>query len=63
MAIKICVIGQGYVGLPLALSFSEKGFEVVGLDNNFDKVKSINLGQSLIEDVKSERLTNAIKVK
>ena len=61
MAIKICVIGQGYVGLPLALSFSEKGFEVVGLDNNFDKVKSINLGQSLIEDVKSERLTNAIK--
>lgn len=60
MAIKICVIGQGYVGLPLALSFSEKGYEVVGLDNNLDKVKSINLGHSFIEDIKSERLSNAL---
>ena len=63
MAIKICVIGLGYVGLPLALSFSEKGYEVVGLDNNLDKVKNINLGQSLIEDVKSGRLSNAIKAR
>lgn len=61
MAIKICVIGQGYVGLPLALSFSENGFKVFGLDNNSDKVKSINLGCSHIEDVKDLRLSKAIK--
>ena len=61
MAIKICVIGQGYVGLPLALSFSENGYKVFGLDNNSDKVKSINLGCSHIEDVKDLRLSKAIK--
>jgi UDP-N-acetyl-D-glucosamine dehydrogenase len=61
VAIKICVIGQGYVGLPLALSFSENGFKVFGLDNNSDKVKSINLGCSHIEDVKDLSLSKAIK--
>lgn len=61
MSIKICVIGQGYVGLPLALSFSENGYKVFGLDNNSGKVKSINLGYSHIEDVKDLRLSKAIK--
>ena len=38
---KICVIGLGYVGLPLALEFSKK-FEVVGFDLSKSRVNSLN---------------------
>lgn len=61
MVLKICVIGQGYVGLPLALSFAEYGYKVFGIDNNLEKVRRINLGQSQIEDVNDLRLSKAIK--
>ena len=61
MPIKICVIGLGYVGLPLALSFAENGYIVFGLDNNLDKVRNINLGNSHVEDVANTRLSKAIK--
>ena len=36
---QISVIGQGYVGLPLALAACEAGFTVVGIDNNVIKIK------------------------
>lgn len=39
-AIKICVIGLGYVGLPLAIEFGKK-FETVGYDNDFLRVKNL----------------------
>ena len=29
---KICIVGLGYVGIPLALSFAKKNFEVCGFD-------------------------------
>ena len=29
---NICVVGLGYVGLPLAIAFAEKGFNVIGFD-------------------------------
>ena len=61
MILNICVVGQGYVGLPLALSFAEYGYKVFGLDNNLEKVRRINLGQSQIEDVDDVRLSKAIK--
>ena len=38
MILNICVVGQGYVGLPLALSFAEYGYKVFGLDNNLEKI-------------------------
>jgi UDP-N-acetyl-D-glucosamine dehydrogenase len=59
--IKICVVGQGYVGLPLALSFAEYGYRVFGLDNSIEKVNKINLGQSPVEDIDNARLSKAIK--
>lgn len=31
---NICVVGLGYVGLPLAIAFAEKGFNVIGFDLN-----------------------------
>src|SRR5690606_12221243 len=40
---KIAVIGQGYVGLPLALAFSEY-YNVVGYDVNIQRVQDLNAG-------------------
>ena len=37
--VKICVVGMGYVGLPLAIAFSEKDFKVIGFDNNSEKIE------------------------
>ena len=41
--IKIAIVGLGYVGLPLAIAFSKK-FDVIGFDNDTDRVKSLNQG-------------------
>lgn len=43
---KIGIIGQGYVGLPLAVCFAKNGFLVTGLDVNRERVKKINFGMS-----------------
>lgn len=47
---KICVIGLGYVGLPLAILLSEKGYTVFGFDTNLEKVNLIRKGISPIND-------------
>ncbi|MGH0590354.1 nucleotide sugar dehydrogenase [Bacillus mycoides] len=57
---KIVVMGLGYVGLPLAISFAEKGFNVTGYELSKKKVQLINSGQSDIIDVSSERLANVV---
>jgi UDP-N-acetyl-D-glucosamine dehydrogenase len=51
---RIGVIGLGYVGLPLAVEFAMKGFDVTGLDVDESKVRDINAGRSYILDVKTE---------
>jgi UDP-N-acetyl-D-glucosamine dehydrogenase len=55
------VIGQGYVGLPLALDAANSGFDVTGLDNNSEKVSQITEGISPVEDVTNEQLRTALK--
>ena len=45
------IIGLGYVGLPLAIRFSEVGFKVVGFDIDHRKVKMLNEGKSYIEHI------------
>ena len=45
---KIGIIGQGYVGLPLALLFSEQKFAITGFDVDQEKVKTLNSGGSYI---------------
>lgn len=47
----VAVIGLGYVGLPLAVSFAEAGYRVTGIDLDARKVDAINRGESYIEDV------------
>jgi len=53
---KIAVIGQGYVGLPLAITAAEAGFFVVGIDIDSEKVSLLSKGVSTVEDVSNERL-------
>ena len=57
---KVVIIGQGYVGLPLAMSICSAGHEVIGFDLNSKTVSSLNLGISHIEDVDSTLLSKWI---
>src|SRR5262252_1218889 len=53
---RITIIGQGYVGLPLAVEYARAGFTVTGLDTDLDRIAPLNLGQSHSPDVASEDL-------
>jgi UDP-N-acetyl-D-glucosamine dehydrogenase len=55
-SLHIAVIGLGYVGLPLATTFAEAGFEVTGIDVDPQKVDSANRGESYIPDISSSTL-------
>jgi UDP-N-acetyl-D-glucosamine dehydrogenase len=55
------VCGLGYVGLPLALTFSEKGFPVIGFDIDQRKIDAVGKGQSYIKHIASERIAEATK--
>ena len=57
--IKICVIGLGYVGLPLARLFSTK-FDTIGLDMNQSRVDMLNAGHDTTLEVSDELLADAI---
>ena len=52
----VAVIGLGYVGLPLAVAFAEKGFPVVGIEVDGRKVAAVQRGESYVQDIPSERL-------
>ena len=52
----VAIVGLGYVGLPLAVAFAEHGFPVIGIDVDARKVTSLNLGESYVQDIPSERL-------
>jgi UDP-N-acetyl-D-glucosamine dehydrogenase len=56
---QIGIIGQGYVGLPLALLFSEAGFPVLGFDVDPAKVEALNRGESYIRHIGPERVMAA----
>ncbi len=49
----IGVVGLGYVGLPLAITFAEAGFSVLGLEVDRRKIASIESGESYINDIAS----------
>ncbi|MDQ7816776.1 MAG: nucleotide sugar dehydrogenase [Melioribacteraceae bacterium] len=57
---KIGVIGLGYVGLPLALTFAEKGFKVTGFDIDEKKIPMLNSGESYIKHIPSSRIKSAV---
>ena len=53
---RVTVIGQGYVGLPLAVEFAKAGFFVTGLDVDVDRVAALASGHSHVPDVPSDEL-------
>ena len=57
---KICVIGLGYVGLPLARLFSTK-YETVGFDMNQSRVDALMTGHDATLEVSDELLQDAIQ--
>ena len=57
---KITVIGQGYVGLPLAIAASQNSYIVSGFDINAEKIVQLSKGKSPIEDLKNEDIASAI---
>ncbi len=48
----ICVMGLGYVGLPIFLAFLKKGFKVIGIDNDSKKINLLKKGKSYIKHIK-----------
>ena len=56
--IRICVIGLGYVGLPLSVEFS-KHFSVLGFDKNSDRVKSLRSGVDSTSEISPDELAAA----
>jgi UDP-N-acetyl-D-glucosamine dehydrogenase len=54
------IVGQGYVGLPLALTFVESGFRVIGFDLDPKKVTALNRGESHIKHVGADRVAAAV---
>lgn len=56
----IGIVGLGYVGLPLALAFSQAGFKVMGFDIQKKRVDLVNKGISYIGDIKNEVLSSAV---
>jgi UDP-N-acetyl-D-glucosamine dehydrogenase len=55
---RICVIGLGYVGLPLADTFAWGGYPVLGFDIDPEKVKKLRTGQSYIGHIPSARVAH-----
>lgn len=53
------IYGLGYVGLPLALRFSEVGIKVIGFDIDMTKIDALNAGQSYIERLTEQRIQQA----
>lgn len=57
---KLVVVGQGYVGLPMAIRASQVGIDVVGLDINETTVAGLNRGYSHIDDVSNDEVMAAL---
>jgi UDP-N-acetyl-D-glucosamine dehydrogenase len=53
---KICIVGLGYVGLPLALQFARSRVQVIGVDTDVAKVDTLNSGQSYIKHISPETI-------
>jgi len=57
----VCILGLGYVGLPLAVEFARGGLTVTGIDVLESKCAQINRGESYVGDVPSEALVELVR--
>ena len=61
--VKICVVGLGYVGLPLAIAFAEKDFNVIGFDLNQEKISKYLQGIDPTNEVGNEKIRSIKNLK
>jgi UDP-N-acetyl-D-glucosamine dehydrogenase len=57
---RVGIVGLGYVGLPLAVSFAEADCDVIGVDVDGGRIAAISEGRSPVEDITDERLRAAL---
>jgi UDP-N-acetyl-D-galactosamine dehydrogenase len=57
--VRICIIGLGYVGLPLAVAFTDK-YKVVGIDINSKRVNELNLGTDTTLEIENAEMQAAL---
>ena len=60
---NVTIVGQGYVGLPLAIAASQAGYLVFGLDHNEEKVALLSSGKSILGDLTDDVIRKAIESK
>ena len=58
---RVSIIGQGYVGLPLAMAVVQGGHEIVGIDLDHSLIERLKAGKSPIVDFTDDQITSAIK--
>ncbi|MCW2782058.1 MAG: nucleotide sugar dehydrogenase [Marmoricola sp.] len=58
---RLVVVGQGYVGLPIAMRAVEVGYDVVGLDIDTERVDQLRSGRSYVEDVSGDIVRAAVE--
>jgi len=58
---RVGVIGLGYVGLPLSLKLTAAGYTVTGFDIDTDRVASLQNGESYVDDITDDQLTEALE--
>lgn len=58
--LRTVIVGQGYVGLPLAIRAAQVGYRVVGFDTDADRVKRLQAAESLSPDVPAEQIAAAL---
>ena len=58
---KIGIIGLGYVGLPLAMSFAKKGFDILGFDLDETKISSLKNNKSYINHISEENIKESFR--
>src|SRR5690606_12003237 len=57
---SVVIVGQGYVGLPVAMRAVEQGYRVLGVDLDRRRVESLRAGVSFVEDISAEVLRAAL---
>lgn len=57
---KVGIIGLGYVGLPLALAFSQSGFDVYGFDVDKKKIDALQEGRSYIQHIDFKKICEVL---
>lgn len=61
--VKVGIIGLGYVGLPLAVSFARKGVAVLGFEKSLKKAEQVNAGKNYIGDIEDAELADVVSRK